>query len=131
MKNQTQKKALVLCDNDLLFDIIKLNLKQVNVEIIRFEKEPSVDPIEKLTGADDFELIIVAISSSTGEPVVTLFNASLTKHIGQIPLLIISDRKFAPNYKGQIFHLGFPFDADELRHKVQVVLEYQIPVGER
>ena len=131
MGNQPKKSALVLCDSNLLFDIIKLNLEQLTMTVTRFEREPCADRIEEQIDTDDFDLIVVAISSSTGEPIVTLFNASLTKQIGHIPLLIISDRHFDPNYEGQIFHLDFPFDANELRREVQMVLEHHIPLGRR
>ena len=130
MEHQAKKRALVLCDNNLLFDVIKLNLEKVCVTVTRCEREASANRIEEQREVDDFDLIVVAISSSTGEPVVTLFNASLTEQIGHIPLLIISDRKFDPNYEGQIFHLAFPFDANELRRKVQTVLEHQIPLDQ-
>lgn len=126
MKNQTYKQALVLCDNDLLFDVIKLNLTQIQVETLRHKNGTPVHSLENQSKEDKPDLIVVAISLPDGEPIVTLFNASLTEQIGRIPLLIISDRKFDPNHKGRIFHLDFPFSAIDLRSTVQVALKQSL-----
>ena len=131
MKNEATKQAVILCDNDLLFDVIKLNLEQIQVKTIRHKPGETIHHLEKQSKAGDFDLIIVAISLPDGEPGVTLFNASLTTHIGQTPLLIISDRKFDPNPEGRIFHLTFPFDADDLRHMTQMALDYEMLVASR
>ena len=122
MKNKVSKQALVLCDNDLLFDVIKLNLKQIQVETLRQKNETPIHNLKEQSKADKPDLIVVAISLPDGEPIVALFNASLTEQIGRIPLLIISDRKFDSNHKGRIFHLNFPFNATDLRNMVQVAL---------
>ena len=129
VKNKTSKQAVVLCDNDLLFDVIKLNLQQIQVRPVRHKTGSPTHHLEEQSKAGDFDLIIVAISLPNGEPVVTLFEASLTKHIGQIPLLIISDRKFDSNLDDRIFHLTFPFDASDLRNTVQIALDHQIVVA--
>jgi len=71
----------------------------------------------------DFDLIVVAMSSSTSEPIVALARASLAGRIGQVPLLIISDRPFHSEPDDQIAHLDFPFDIDGLHNKVKDILQ--------
>ena len=120
-QNQNTKKVLVLSDRDMLFDVIKINLEKIPVTVVRFEGAINGNG-NQLNNIDQFNLIVVASGSSTSEPLVTLFNASLTKQIGQIPLLIISDRQFDPNDAGRIFHLDFPFNAGDLRFKIKQLL---------
>jgi hypothetical protein len=71
----------------------------------------------------DFDLIVVAMSSPSSEPVVALSRASLAGRIGQVPLLIISDRPFHSEPDDQITHLDFPFDIDRLHDKVREILQ--------
>jgi hypothetical protein len=66
--------------------------------------------------------MIVAMSSHTSEPVVTLARASLAGSIGQIPLLIISDRPFDSAPDDRITHLDFPFDIERLCLTVREML---------
>ena len=120
-KNQNTKNVLVLSDRDMLFDVIKINLEKISATVVRFEETPNGNG-SYVNNIDQFDLIVVASGSSTSEPVVTLFNASLTKQIGQIPMLIISDRQFNPNTAGRIFHLDFPFNAGDLRVRVKQLL---------
>ena len=120
-KNQNVKKVLVLSDRDMLFDVIRINLEKIPVTVVRFEDTINGSG-NHLNNINQFNLIVVASGSSITEPVVTLFNASLTKQIGQIPLLIISDRHFDANNAGRIFHLEFPFNATDLRFKVKQLL---------
>ena len=132
------KRVLVLSDSDLLFEVIEANLKQIHVQTERLggATKPSngnaahscgpgsLHPqkcLEQAT-ARDCDLIVVAIRSSNGEPLVALFNAALTEHVGRVPLLIISERGFDACQEGRIFHLDFPFDSTELRHKVRALL---------
>ena len=118
---QDTKKVLVLSDRDMLFDVIKINLEKIPATVVRFEEETNGNS-SRANNIDQFNLIVVASGSSTSEPLVTLFKASLTKQIGQIPLLIISDRQFDAHNPGQIFHLDFPFNAGDLRLKVKQLL---------
>lgn len=134
------KRVLVLSDSDLLFEVIEANLKQIHVQADRLgtvtKTTPSDGNVEHPCGpgslqpqrclekaeANDCDLIVVAISSSNREPLVALFNAALTEHVGRVPLLIISDRGFDACQEGRIFHLDFPFDSAELRYKIQALL---------
>ncbi len=122
MGKQVKKKALVFCDNKLFFNAIQTNLNWLQIEAYCFEVDISPENTNVHLESDDFDLIIVAISLPSGEPIVTLYNASQLKQIGQVPLLIISDREFEPQYNGRIFHLNFPFDAAELRYKIQEIV---------
>jgi len=116
------KKVLVVSDGDRLFEVIKINLEKIPVAVDRIENASNGNG-HRLSNVEQYNLIVVASGSSTSEPVVSLFNASLTKQIGQIPLLIISDRQFDANESGQIFHLDFPFNATELRKKVKQLVK--------
>jgi hypothetical protein len=118
----SQKRVFVVSDNDGLARAILLNLKacfEADVVLIA----PNLpDAKENLVSAGDCDLIIVATSSPTSEPVVALAKASLTERVGQVPLLIISDRPFDPDLDAQIAHLDFPFSLGELHSAVQELL---------
>jgi len=82
---------------------------------------------ESVAKTGNCDLIVVAMRSSfASEPVVALARASLAQRIGQVPLLIISDRPFDSAPDVRIFHLGFPFGADELCAKVRDILHRQL-----
>jgi hypothetical protein len=72
---------------------------------------------------DDLDLIVVAASSPSSEPVVELARARLTHHIGQIPILLISDRPVAPALDTKIGHLAYPFGINELCEAVKKILQ--------
>jgi hypothetical protein len=124
MDNPVAKNILVLYDSDLLFDIIKSNLKHIPLSIQGIGKKSFSEKIKVEFKVDNLALIIVAISSvSKGEPLVSLFNTALINQVGQIPILIVSDRKFDSDHEGQIFHLDFPLDVGELCHRVQTIVD--------
>jgi hypothetical protein len=79
---------------------------------------------QEQSGRDDVDLIVVATSSPSSEPVVELARSALTGYIGRVPLLIISDRPFAPDPQDWITHLSFPFQVDELRDRVRELLKH-------
>ena len=127
-----RKRILVLSDNDGLSRAIELNLECSDLEVVKFalssprqlsrayhggQGRESQDEVGK------FDLIVVAMSSPTSEPVVVLYRASLVGQIGQVPLLIISDRPFQSDPDDQIIHLDFPFDIDRLHDKVEEILQ--------
>ena len=117
-----EKRVLILSDNDGLSRAIALNLHScLKVKTARFEpKSPQAWRLQ--TENDSFDLMIVAMSSPTSEPVVALARASLVGLIGQVPLLIISDRPFDSAPDDRIIHLDFPFDIDKLCHTVREML---------
>ena len=55
---------------------------------------------------------------------MVLHQARLLDQIGRVPVLIISERGFAPSLGDLIFHLDFPFEADALRRQVQDLLKH-------
>jgi len=133
------KRVLVLSDNDGLSRAIELNLERSDLEVVKFAlssprrqrcSEPAssrayqgIEGQGSQNEVGDFDLIVVAMSSPTSEPVVALSRASLTGQIGQVPLLIISDRPFQSDLDDQIIHLDFPFDIDRLHDKVEEILQ--------
>jgi hypothetical protein len=117
-KNLAGKKTVVVSDSDLLFQAIELNLRSgLGVKIVDQAAR------ETETRAGQVDLIVVALSSPASEPVVALAEASLVEWIGQVPLLIISDRPFSVQAGAKILHLEFPFTPDELQDKVREILQ--------
>jgi hypothetical protein len=118
----SQKRVIVVSDNDGLARAIHLNLKaHFEADVVLIAPDLSDDK-ENLTSAGDCDLIIVATSSPTSEPVVALAKASLTDRVGHVPLLIISDRPFDSDLDARIVHLDFPFTLGELHSAVQDLL---------
>ena len=124
------KRVLVLSDHDGLSRALELSLRRNHLEVVRLalsspgQRCPA--PVEgrgSQAEVGEFDLIVVAMSSPTSEPVVALARASLAGQIGQVPLLIISDRPFHCDPDDQIIHLNFPFDIDGLHNKVKEVLQ--------
>ena len=132
--NGTVKRIVVLTDSDLLFKIIKANLQQPKLRLALHNPFFGTQPVETKANlvqtvcdhqSDPFsevDLIIVAHSAHTSEPVVTLAQAQLANQIGLIPILIISDRPFEARPVQQIYHLDFPFNSAQLRHTVEDLL---------
>ena len=124
-ENETEQSILVLSDSELLSNVIWANLQQSYLKV--YHRNPTDNKISALpnnesSGNSKFDLIIVASSSPTTEPVVALAEAALGDQIGHTPLLIISNRNFTANHEKQIFHLDFPFDSGALHHKVLTLL---------
>jgi DNA-binding response OmpR family regulator len=116
-----RKRVLVLSDNDGLSRAIESNLNS-HLEVVRLTLS-SPGQRESQAELGDFDMIVVAMSLPTSEPVVALARASLAGRIGQVPLLIISDRPFHPDLDDQIIHLDFPFDIGGLHDKVKEILQ--------
>jgi hypothetical protein len=118
------KRVVVLSDNRGLSRVIEFSLKNHDLEVI----DPSLmsgnggEP----SRVKDLDLIIVAMSLPTSEPLETLSKASMSDQIGQIPLLIISERPLRSAPDDQVEHLGFPFGLDGFYHKVETILQKEI-----
>ena len=120
----TGKSILVLSDNDLLARAIELNLgKTWTVGVLLLTPESAVRRGSRAGVDRHADLIVVAMSSPASEPVVALSRASLGGRIGQVPILIISDRPFDSRSDDRIIHLDFPFDISRLRGKVAEILQ--------
>ena len=131
------KKVLVVSDSDKLSRAIELNLSFcLGIETVTL----ATDTIENDIGSDigndignegdnddegdndNFDLIVVAMSSPVSEPVVALARASLSDYIGRVPILIISDRPVNPAPDAYIAHLDYPFNASGLHNKIKEIL---------
>jgi len=112
------KKLLVLSDNDKLFRTLELNL-QGHWQATRCQELSRDQPLAR---AGDYDLIVVATSFPTSEPIVMMARAGLTECIGTVPLLIISERAFIREPKTRICHLDFPFSSDMLYNAIRAAL---------
>ncbi len=81
------KKALVLSDNDTLSRVVELNLnKLLGMQVVKLA--PSTLEEQGIPAQNNnFDLIVVAISSPTGELIVSLIRAQLAERIRDVPLL--------------------------------------------
>lgn len=113
-------KILVLSDNDHVAKTIQLAMK-CEVEVVQIVVDLPLQP-PTMFQVLDFDLIVVALSSYTNEPVIALAQASLASFIGQIPLLIISDKPFETDPGTRIMHMAFPFVLNELHEQVKQIL---------
>jgi len=120
------KRIIVLSDNDELAQAIELSLSHCLA--LKITRIPSSLPEskERDSNRDEFDMIVLATSLPTSEPVVMLAQAALTQQIGRVPLLIVSDRPFDPDMHHQFFHLDFPMNAHALRDKIREILHLQM-----
>jgi DNA-binding response OmpR family regulator len=117
------KVALILCDYDALYAAIELKLSNLpDVQVTRLDLAPT-EPHRSQRPDGDFDLIIVATVSPTGDPLSILSKASLLGRVGEVPVLIISERPSSPESDDRITYLNFPFDMDELTYTVRGILD--------
>lgn len=116
------KKVVVLSDNEGLSRAIELALNK-RLKVAKIIQSSPRRPEDLRPEMDDFDLIIVAMSSPNSEPVVALAKAALARQIGRVPILIISDKPFYPDPEDRIAHLDFPFTPDRLCRKVEEILQ--------
>jgi DNA-binding response OmpR family regulator len=125
--DKKDKRILVVSDDKRLSRAIELNLhNRLAVDIVM----DATGPLERVVGRTkngDLDLIVVAASSLSSEPVITLARARLAHHIGRIPILLISDRPVAPAPDTKIDHLAYPFGINELCEAVKEILQIQSP----
>lgn len=119
----TEKRVLVLSDNETLAQVIEFSLRNGLKKLkVRTVVMPSPQTRQEHDESNDIDLIVVAMSSPSNEPVVALARASLGSYIGQVPILIISDKYFQTDLAVQIAHLDFPFVIGMLNDKVNDIL---------
>ena len=107
-------EALILCDNLKLGLALEVHLRP-HFKVTVWSDDLRAPTFFSLEPAD-LILIVVALSSSVNEALVALSRAQLTRHVGVVPILIISDRPFKSDPGQKIFHLSFPFNTDQLTH---------------
>lgn len=119
---------LLIGDNRFLLRLVATNLAPLTMTAVHLEPGSTPIPSEHDTCQDrhSYKLVLLALSRSSNEPVVVLTRAGLTRLVGSIPLLIISDRAFEADPARQIFHLSFPFSAEELRQQVNNLLPQNV-----
>ncbi len=115
------KRVLVLSDNNGLSRVIEFSLENDGLEVIK-SVSGSWQQGEWQSEVADVDLIIVAMSSPASQPAAVLARASVAGRVGQVPLLLISDRPFHSDSEDQIAHLDFPFEIDGLYDKVEEIL---------
>jgi hypothetical protein len=101
--------------------VIEFSLENDGLEVIK-SVSGSWQQGEWQSEVADVDLIIVAMSSPASQPAAVLARASVAGRVGQVPLLLISDRPFRSDSEGQIAHLDFPFEIDGLYDKVEKIL---------
>ena len=117
------KKILVVSDDAKLSRAIELNLGNPGGMQVVCPESELVPWGVSTWGNDDIDLLVVATSSPSSEPVVMLARAALTDRVGLVPLLIISDRPFVADSEARIDHLAFPFCPVELYDTVSGILK--------
>lgn len=125
-----RKRVIVISDNDLLFKAIERNLHNHLKMEVHGSVADTPEEMGEQAGQDGWDLMIVAVSEPVGEPVVELVRASLARWLGQVPLLIISERPFDSRPEEKIVHLNFPFSPAALRDTVAQLLPRQDGVTE-
>jgi DNA-binding response OmpR family regulator len=117
-----RQRVIVISDNDLLFKAIERNLNNHLQIAVHGSVADTSAEVGEQADQDGWDLMIVAVSEPVGEPVVELVRASLARWLGQVPLLIISQRPFDSRPEEKIVHLSFPFSPAALRDTVAHLL---------
>jgi hypothetical protein len=122
------KRVAVVGDSDLVCKAIKLALhKRLKLSTGEPDRCGADHPGDAALGWD---LIVVAVTSDSAEPIAELAEAGLIDWISRVPLLIISPRPFGPSEEFRIAHLRFPFDPDQLCDRVGDLLRASMELAE-
>lgn len=119
-------EILLVGDSRFLLELVTANLAPLTTKTICLDSVPEAAPTRCAPGeanALPLQLVVLALSNSSSEPVVILDQLGLTGIVGTVPLLIISDRPFQAGFGRRIFHMPFPFRATTLRQVVDAVLD--------
>lgn len=108
------KHILIVSDNASLSKAIEMGLNG-NMGITIHKWHESGDHDNASSGLD---LIIIAVSSSEMEPITLIAKASLKSHMGEIPILVVSNRPFNSDLDNLIYHHDFPFNSALFRDRV-------------
>ncbi|MBN1890521.1 MAG: hypothetical protein JW850_21185 [Thermoflexales bacterium] len=119
------KRVLVLSDHNGLSRVIELTLTGP-MKVVRLVSSANWQ-LQNQAKDDDLDLIVVAMSSPSNDPITTLSQLSLTGRLKSVPILIISDsseRQVPANRV--VHHLDFPFDIDAFCDKVKEILHGKV-----
>jgi hypothetical protein len=117
-------QVLVLSDNDGVARVVELAIGQ-EAQTTTLLLNPD-KPANARLPSEHCALIILALSSVASEPVVALARTSLACLVGQVPLLIISERPFLSDVQTHIHHMDFPFTISELSNLVHLILQSEM-----
>jgi hypothetical protein len=121
MSNHTlAKRVLVISDHASVAKAIELS-SAPNLEITKILLDAPNHSDHQLAN-NHFDLMILALSSYESEPIVALARTSLSRFIGQIPILVISDKFFQSDSVNRIIHMDFPFTMEQLNIQVDNIL---------
>ena len=121
-------RGLVISDNDRLARAIGLVLHRcLGVEMV--ELEPDSLPKRKPQAIDPL-LIVLALSSADSEPSMLLSRASLGAKVGQVPVLIVSERAFSSYPGDNVFHVDFPYNPQTLCDMVSEIVRKENAIGQ-
>ena len=110
------KSVLAVSDSDFLLRMIEINL-DCQVRGI------SLDTAEPIPPEEDFDLMIIALSVSSNDPVAILRRTDVIEKAKSIPVLVICHQTIdAPLGDHPISHLPFPFDSVALRRAANALL---------
>ncbi len=120
-----EKSILILGDDNRVLKVVQSVLPSeyriVKIDAIHPDRQSC--PISTC----NCDLIILALSSCTSEPIVVLGRVFPTIEFGRVPILISSDRPFPSDERIRIFHIEFPFSAGCLLARVREIMQQNNP----
>jgi len=117
------KRILVLCDDE---DLGKSIAEQLDVGLEAISCTPMDSGGEDtLRQAGSIDMIVVVASILSSEPAKMLFEASLLKYLGHLPLLIVSHKPCHAEASDRMYYLSFPCDQSALYERVRSILKEQ------
>jgi hypothetical protein len=122
-------QGLVISDNDRLARAIALVLDHcLGVEMV----ELGPDSLREWKTPQDVDLllIVLALSSADSEPFVLLSKASLGATIGQVPILIVSERAFSSDPGNNVIHMDFPYNPQTLCDRASEIVRKESAIGQ-
>ena len=123
-------EILLVGDSTFLLELVTANLTPLVADTILIGNLQQLTPTcayQYGKNVHPLRLVVLALSHSDSEPVVILDQVGLTGIVGNVPLLIISDRPFRAGLERRIFHMPFPFGAHTFRQIVDTVLQDIVP----
>jgi response regulator RpfG family c-di-GMP phosphodiesterase len=118
-------RVLVLSDHNGLSRVIELTLTGP-MKVVRLVSSTTWQ-LQNQAEVEDLDLIVVAMSSPSNDPITALSQLSLAGRLKAVPILIISDNPDRQRPANRIIHhLDFPFDIDAFCDKVKEILHGKV-----